>query len=74
MFEGNYEAYLEKEEQPERDECEVQLLKVETATAHVLGRLSLDPNNESLEAEFQELVKKKKVFEGRQNYNKLENS
>src|SRR5699024_1230260 len=54
MFEGNYEAYLGKEDKPERDELEDQLLKVETAIVDVLGRLSLDPNNESLEAEFQE--------------------
>jgi len=65
MFEGNYEAYLGKEDKLERDELEDQLLKVETAIVDVLGRISLDPNNESLEAEFQELVKKKKVLEDR---------
>lgn len=63
MFDGNYEAYLEKGGQPGRDEREDQLLKVETAIADVLGRLSLDPNNESLEAEFQALIRKKKVLE-----------
>src|SRR5699024_10694560 len=65
MFEGNYEAYLEKEDQPERDEREDQLLLVETAIADILGRLSFDPNSESLEEEFQELVRKKKVLEDR---------
>jgi pleuromutilin/lincosamide/streptogramin A transport system ATP-binding/permease protein len=65
MFDGNYEAYLEKEDKPKRDELEDQLLKVETAIANVLGRLSLEPNNERLEAEFQELVRKKKILEDR---------
>jgi len=65
MFEGNYEAYLEKEDKPERDELEDQLLKVETAIADILGQLSLDPNNKSLDEEFQELVKKKKLLENR---------
>ena len=38
-------------------------MKVETAIADVLGRLSLDPTNERLEAEFQRLLKEKKILE-----------
>ena len=63
LFEGNYEAYLAKERQSERDEHKDQLMKVETAIADVLGRLSLDPTNERLEAEFQRLLKEKKILE-----------
>jgi hypothetical protein len=39
------------------------LLKVETAIADVLGRLSMEPGNDELEKTFQELLQRKKEIE-----------
>lgn len=62
LFDGDYSAYLERDQKRERDVQADQLLKLETAIADVLSRLSIEPTDE-LENEFQRLLKEKREIQ-----------
>ena len=58
-FKGNYQRFINREEQPEVDTKQQQLLLIETKISEVLSKLSIEPDDE-LEKEFQKLLKEKK--------------
>ncbi|MGX4685946.1 ribosomal protection-like ABC-F family protein [Vagococcus sp. JNUCC 83] len=61
MFEGNYNSYLSRKKSKERAITKDELLVIETKITEVLGKLSLEVNDE-LEKEFQLLVKQKQAY------------
>lgn len=58
-FKGNYQQFINREEQPEVDTKQQQLLLIETKISEVLSKLSIEPDDE-LEKVFQKLLKEKK--------------
>ncbi|OZU87423.1 ABC transporter [Virgibacillus indicus] len=62
LFDGTYEAFKQYIPKQETDSTEQELLVVETRISEVLSKLSIEPS-ETLEAEFQSLLKRKKEIE-----------
>ena len=62
IFDGDYKAYIEHQSQKESDANEDELLLIETKISEVLSRLSAE-SSETLEKEFQKLLKEKQRLE-----------
>lgn len=58
-FQGNYDSFNHRKEEPAVDTKEQQLLVIETKISEVLSKLSIEPDDE-LEQEFQILLNEKK--------------
>lgn len=61
LFEGNYDQYQMKQIKSTNNQTEEQLLLLETKISEIISRLSIEPSAE-LEAEFQDLLKKKQIL------------